>query len=132
MKKNFILFILILFVAKNFIFADETDKLLLSIVKNEVQQYGKMTDILEEASKSKEFVIKMTDSLVEALGIKQEGYYFSRVIEDENNMIVVYKKDSIGVKIIDETKIVYTNENGTMFLILIDKNGLSIEATIYF
>lgn len=130
--KKIILFFSMLVIMTGFIFAGELDDLLFSMLKEEVKQYGKQTHLLEEANKSEGFVKKISDSLVDLLGVKDKGYVFDKILEDEDNFLVVYRKVAESYKSLNDDTIVIKQNDGNLFILLINKKECSVDAALYF
>lgn len=130
--KKFVLSLLMSIMASGFIFATEIDDLLFSLMKDEVRQYGKQTYLLEEFYKSEDFVKKISATLVETMGLDVKGFVFDRILEDDENFLVVYNRAAEKVGNKSDNYIVIEQSRGNLFLILFSKEKCCIDAVLFF
>ncbi len=130
--KKFVLSLLMSIMASSFIFATEIDDLLFSLMKDEVRLYGKQTYLLEEFYKSEDFVKKISATLVETMGLDAKGFVFDRILEDDENFLVVYNRVAEKVENKSDNYIIIEQSRGNLFLILFSKEKCCIDAVLFF
>lgn len=130
--KKFVLSLLMSIMASGFIFATEIDDLLFSLMKDEVRQYGKQTYLLEEFYKSEDFVKKISATLVESMELDAKGFVFDRILEDDENFLVVYNRAAEKVENKSDNYIIIEQSRGNLFLILFSKEKCCIDAVLFF
>lgn len=101
--------------------SDGTDDFLFSFVKDDAAEYGGMDSLLKKSFGKRSFIISISDSLADSVGIREQGFNLKKIIEDEDYCLVVYEKETVSCFKLNETEMVYNCDDESMFLILINK-----------
>lgn len=113
-----------------FSFCNEADDFLLSFVELTAEKDPK-TNLIENAFTDSTFIVKIEDIFCDTVGIKNQGFCFYKILQDENFCLVMYKNKTTQTYKTDDNKKLYTEVDNNMFIILFNKKQFKIETAFF-